>query len=86
MSVFDEFLIEFEKYLEKKFLNFKKYEIDGSFLYDIEETVVIFIEKKEEFSKQHIIVRELLNLKNEKDYNYSEIKIKPDPHRDPHGE
>jgi periplasmic divalent cation tolerance protein len=77
MSVFDEFLIEFEKYLEKKFLNFKKYEIDGSFLYDIEETVVIFIEKKEEFSKQHIIVRELLNLKNEKDYNYSEIKIKP---------
>lgn len=77
MSNFEEFLIEFEKYLEKKFWNFKKYEIDNYFLYDIEETLVIQIERKEEFSKEHIICRELLNLKNEKDYNYSDIKIKP---------
>ena len=77
MSNFEEFLVEFEKYLEKKFWNFKKYEIDSSFLYDIEETVVVLIERKEEFSKEHIICRELLNLKNEKDYNYSDIKIKP---------
>lgn len=77
MSNFEEFLIEFEKYLEKKFWDFKKYEIDNYFLYDIEETLVILIERKEEFSKEHIICRELLNLKNEKDYNYSDIKIKP---------
>lgn len=77
MSGFEEFLIEFEKYLEKKFWNFKKYEIEKSYIYDIEETLVILIEKKEEFSKEHIICRELLNLKNEKDYNYSDIKIKP---------
>ena len=77
MSGFEEFLIEFEKYLEKKFWDFKKYEIEKSYIYDIEETLVILIEKKEEFSKAHIICRELLNLKNEKDYNYSDIKIKP---------
>lgn len=77
MSGFEKFLIEFEKYLEKKFWNFKKYEIEKSYIYDIEETLVILIEKKEEFSKEHIICRELLNLKNEKDYNYSDIKIKP---------
>ena len=77
MSNFEEFLIEFEKYLEKKFWDFKKYEIDNYFLYDIEETLVILIERKEEFSKEHIICKELLNLKNEKDYNYSDIKIKP---------
>ncbi len=77
MSNFENFLIEFEEYLEKKFWNFKKYEIDSSFLYDIEEKAVVLIEKKEEFSKEHIICRELLNLKNEKDYNYSDIKIKP---------
>ena len=77
MSGFEEFLIEFEKYLEKKFWDFKKYEIEKSYIYDIEETLVILIEKKEEFSKEHIICRELLNLKNEKDYNYSDIKIKP---------
>ncbi|MBS5863502.1 MAG: divalent-cation tolerance protein CutA [Clostridium sp.] len=77
MSNFEEFLIEFEKYLEKKYWEFKKYEIEDSFLYDIEETVVVLIEGKEEFSKEHIICRELLNLKNEKDYNYSDIKIKP---------
>ena len=77
MSNFEEFLIEFEKYLEKKYWNFKKYEIDNCFLYDIEEILVIQIERKEEFSKEHIICRELLNLKNEEDYNYSDIKIKP---------
>ena len=77
MSNFEDFLIEFEKYLEKKYWNFKKYEIDNYFLYDIEETLVIQIERKEEFSKEHIICRELLNLKNEKDYNHSDIKIKP---------
>ena len=76
MSNFEEFLVEFEKYLEKKLWNFKKYEIDSSFLYNIEEIVVVLIERKEEFSKEHIICRELLNLKNEKDYNYSDIKIK----------
>ena len=42
MSNFKEFLVEFEKYLEKKSWNFKKYEIDSSFLYDIEETTVVF--------------------------------------------
>ena len=47
MSGFEEFLIEFEKYLEKKFWNFKKYEIEKSYIYDIEETLVILIEKKE---------------------------------------
>ncbi len=77
MSNFEKFLIEFEKYLEKKSWNFDKYQIDNCFLYDIEETVIIYIERKEEFSKEHIICRELLNLKNEKDYNYSHIKIKP---------
>ena len=77
MSNFQEFLTEFEKYLEKKCWNFKKYQIDNYFLYDIEEFLVIQIERKEEFSKEHIICRELLNLKNEKDYNYSDIKIKP---------
>lgn len=77
MSNFEAFLIEFEKYLEKKFWNFKKYEIDNYFLYDIEETIIIQIERREEFSKEHIICRELLNLKNEKDYNCSDIKIKP---------
>ena len=77
MSNFEEFLTEFEKYLEKKCWNFKKYQIDNYFLYDIEEFLVIQIERKEEFSKEHIICRELLNLKNEKDYNYSDIEIKP---------
>ena len=73
---FEKFLIEFEKYLERKFWNFKKYEIDESFLYDIEEISVVLIEKKEEFSREHIICRELLNLRNEKDYNYLDINIK----------
>lgn len=77
MSAFEEFLVEFEKYLEKKFWSFKKYQIDKSFLYDIEETLVILIEKKEEFSKEHIICRELVNLKNEEEYNCPNIIIKP---------
>ncbi len=77
MNSFKEFLIEFEKYLEKKFWNFKKYEIDDYFLYDIEKISVVLIERKEEFSKEHIICKELLNLKNEKYYNYPDIKIKP---------
>lgn len=51
MSGFEEFLIEFEKYLEKKFWDFKKYEIEKSYIYDIEETLVILIEKKKNFQK-----------------------------------
>ena len=39
----------------------KKYKIDSSFLYDIEEKAVVLIEKKEESSKEHIICKELLN-------------------------
>lgn len=77
MNNFEKFLIEFEKYLEKKLWNFKKYKIEESFIYDIEESLIILIERKEEFSKEHIICKELLNLKNEKDYNYLDIKIKP---------
>lgn len=77
MSAFEEFLIEFEKYLEKKYWSFKKYQIDKSFLYDIEETLIILIDNKEEFSKEHIICTELLNLKNEEDYIFSNITIKP---------
>ena len=75
MNNFEEFLIEFEKYLEKKSWKFKRYEINDSFLYDVEEVVIILIEQKEEFSKQHIMCKELLNIKNGN--NYSDIKIKP---------
>lgn len=77
MSSFEDFLIEFEKYLENKFWDFKKYKVDKYFLYDIEKTVIVKIEIKEEFSRMHIICIELLNLKNEKDYNFYDIKIKP---------
>lgn len=75
MVNFKEFLVEFEKYLEKKFWNFKKYKVDNSFLYDIEKTAVLLIERKEEFSKEHIICRELLNLEDKSNYFY--IRIKP---------
>ena len=77
MNKYEEFLIEFEKYLEKKIWKFSKYELNNSFIYDIEKTVIILINKKEEFSKEHIICRELLNLKNENDYKCLDIKIKP---------
>lgn len=77
MDNFDEFLINFEKYLENKFWDFEKYKIEDLFIYDIEKSDVIFIEQKEEFSKNHIIVREILNVAHENDFNYSNINIKP---------
>lgn len=72
-----DFLIEFEEYLTKKMWDFKKYKIEDSFVYDIEESVVIFIEQKEEFSKKHITVREILNTIHDNDFYCSNIKIKP---------
>ena len=72
-----DFLSEFEEYITKKVWNFKKYEMEDSFVYDIEESVVIFIEQKEEFSKKHIIVREVLNTIHDNDFYCSNIKIKP---------
>lgn len=77
MDNLKDFLIEFEEYLTKKMWDFKKYEIEDSFVYDIEESVVIFIEQKEEFSKKHITVREILNTIHDNDFYCSNIKIKP---------
>lgn len=77
MSEFEEFLNKFEKYLNKKGWSFEKYKVRESFVYDIEKNTVALIEQGEEFSKNHIICRELLNLKNEKEYLYTNIKIKP---------
>lgn len=77
MDNLKDFLSEFEEYLTKKLWDFKKYEMEDSFVYDIEESVVIFIEQKEEFSKKHIIVREVLNTIHDNDFYCSNIKIKP---------
>ena len=77
MSNHKKFLEEFEKYLKGNSLKFKKYKIDNLFVYDIEKTVVISIEFREDFSKDHIVVREILNLKNEKESNKLDIRTKP---------
>lgn len=77
MTNFENVLIEFEKYLDGKFWTFEKYEIDGSYLYDIRETVVVLVESKTEFSREHILFKELLNIKDEKNYASVDIKIRP---------
>lgn len=77
MDEFNEFLEEFERYLENRIWNYKKYKVKENYLYDIEETAVILIEMEEKFSRNHIICSELLNLKKSKEYISHNINIKP---------
>lgn len=77
MDEFNEFLEEFERYLENRTWTYKKYKVKENYLYDIEEIAVILIEMEEEFSKTHIICNELLNLKKSKEYISHNVNIKP---------